>query len=74
VHGVAADPGYRLVVIRGGDTEHAAIKCAPALRASGVMEPARPRAGRANLIRPPANGLRAGRLQRNGRKFAWRSL
>src|SRR5687768_12506651 len=37
VHGVAADPGYRLVVIRGGDTEHAAIKCAPASRASGVL-------------------------------------
>ncbi len=37
VHRVAADPGHWLVVIRGGDTEHAAIKCAPASRASGVV-------------------------------------
>jgi hypothetical protein len=37
MHRVAADPGHRLVVIRGGDTEHASIKCAPASRARDVV-------------------------------------
>src|SRR4051812_37708090 len=36
VHRVAADPGHRLVVIRGGDSEHAAINGAASRRARAI--------------------------------------
>src|ERR1043165_9414334 len=45
---VAAYPGHRLVVIRGGDSEHGAINGAGSSRASGVGRSAL--SGRENLL------------------------